>query len=162
MEKKKFKFNYVDVIIIILVAAVFVFGYKFINKSSGNTSDVPDVAFTVEVKNMDFDYKNHFAEGDEIFDAVKGGPLGVVTDVEATAATELITDTASGQYHIGKYSDKETVLITIKGTPTSFGKDIMIGQQKIKIGEMVYIKKAGCVGRGYVVKMEVEEAGAND
>lgn len=157
-EKRKIKFNYVDVIIILAVVAVFAFGYRFITKSSVRTSGMPDMIFTFEVTNMEKDYKDNFSVGDEVFDAVKGEALGKIVNVETVPATTVLEDRAEGRFVMGEYEDRESVHITIKGTATSYGTDIMIGKQKIKIGEMVYVKKAGCVGRGYIIKMNVGEA----
>lgn len=157
-EKKKIKFNYVDVIIILAVVALFAFGYRFITKSSVRTAGMPDVIFTFEVTNVEKDYKDNFSIGDELFDAVKGEALGTVVNVEAVPATTVLEDRSEGKFVMGEYEDRETVQITVKGTATSYGTDIMIGKQKIKIGEMVYAKKAGCVGRGYIIKMNVGEA----
>lgn len=156
--EKKIKFNYVDVIIILAVVALFVFGYKFVSKSSVRTAGMPDVIFTFEVTNMDKDYKDNFSIGDEVFDAVKGEALGTVVDIDTVPATTILEDRAEGRFVLGEYEDRESVHITIKGTATSYGTDIMIGKQKIKIGEMIYVKKAGCVGKGYIIKMNVGEA----
>ncbi len=162
MEKKRFKFNYVDIIIILLVVAVFVFAYKFINRSFTTTVNTPDVSFTVEVKGVPEEYKNMYAEGDKIRDAVKGDTLGVVTGIEAVPATDLGIDDINGRWVISEYEGQEDVYITIKGTPSAFGSNVVIAQQEIKVGNLIHIKKPGVVGRGYIVKMEVEEAGAND
>ena len=75
---KKIKFNYVDVLIMILVVGVFAFGYKFINKSVRTNSTAPQVSFTVEVAQVEKDYKDRFEVGDEIRDAIKGDILGKV------------------------------------------------------------------------------------
>lgn len=157
MEKKKFKFNYVDVLILILVVGVFAFGYKFINKSVRTNTSAPQVSFTVEVTQVENDYKDRFEIGDEIRDAIKGDILGKVEKIEAKPATELTENRVSGTYVVSELENREDVYITIKGTPASFGADIIMAQQEIKVGNKIYIKKPGCVGRGYIVDVEVEE-----
>lgn len=153
---KKIKFNYVDVLIMILVVGVFAFGYKFINKSVRTNSTAPQVSFTVEVAQVEKDYKDRFEVGDEIRDAIKGDILGKVEKIEATAATELTENRVAGTYVVSELENREDVYITIKGTPSSFGADIIMAQQEIKVGNKIYIKKPGCVGRGYIVGVEVE------
>lgn len=158
MKNRKFKFNYVDIIIILLVAAAFVVGYKFINKTFTHTAETPDVSFTVEVKSVPEDYEEMFAEGDEVRDAVKGDVLGKITDISSKPATDVSPDSVSGQYRVSEYPDREDVYITIEGTPSSYGANIIIAQQEIKVGNMIYFKKPGAVGRGYIVAMDVGEA----
>lgn len=160
--EKKIKFNYVDIIIVVLVVAIFAFAYKFINKSFTTTTDTPDVTFTVEVKGVPEDYDELFAVGDKIRDAVKGDTLGVVTAVETVPATDIGTDDINGRWVISEYEGQEDAYITIKGTPTAYGANIIIAQQEIKVGNLIHIKNAGAVGRGYIVKMEVEGESTND
>lgn len=162
MEKRKIKFNFVDVIILVLIALAFVVGYKFINKSADVNSNMPQVSFTVEVTNVPKDYKDKFNIGDEVRDAIKGDILGVITDIEAIPATKLTENVIEGKYEIGEYEDRDDVYVTIKGTPSSFGADVIMAQQEIKVGNKMYFKKPGCVGRGYVVKMDIEEMANND
>ncbi len=157
--EKKIKFNFVDVIIILLVVAVFVFGISFVKKGVTTGEQYPKVSFTVEVKCMPEDYDTKFKIGDKIRDAVKGDTLGVVTAITSKPATDLVENSANGEYRIAEYENREDVYITIEGTPTSYGADVVIGQQKIKVGEMVYIKNIGTVGRGYVVEMKTGEQG---
>lgn len=160
--EKKIKFNYVDIIIVVLVVAVFVFAYKFINKSFTTTTDTPEVTFTVEVRGVPDDYAERFAVGDKIRDAVKGDTLGVVTAVESALATDLGTDDINGRWVISEYKGQKDAYITVKGKPTSYGANIVIGQQEIKVGNLIHIKNAGAVGRGYIVKMNVEGESTND
>lgn len=162
MEKRKIKFNFVDVIILVLIILAFIVGYKFINKSADVSSDMPEVSFTVEVTNVENDYKDNFSIGDEVRDAIKGDMLGVITGIEAKPATVLTENSIDGTYELGKYEGREDVYVTIKGTSTSFGANVIIAQQEIKVGNKMYFKKPGCVGRGYIVKMNIEEAANND
>lgn len=158
MEKKKLRFNFVDVIIILLIVAVFFVGYKIINKNFSAAGNAPEVYFTVEVKAMPETYKDMFAEGDVVRDAIKGDTLGEVVNVESKPATDLYMDGENGKFVVSEYEGVEDVYVTIKGTPTSSGANIVIAQQEIKVGNMMYFKKPGCVGKGYIVKMEVKEA----
>lgn len=160
--EKKFRFNYIDVIIVVFVVAAFVFAYKFINKSFDATSDMPEITFTVEVKGVPEDYSDRFAVGDKIRDAVKGGTLGVVTAVESLPATDLGVDDLNGRWVISEYKGQEDAYITVKGKATSYGPNIVIGQQEIKVGNLIHIKNTGAVGRGYIVKMDVEGESTND
>jgi len=162
--KSKIRFNYVDVIIILLVVVVFVAGFMFVKSGVRSTTVLPEVSFTVEQKQVPENYKDMFSVGDKIYDAIKGDTLGYVTSVEASPATNLVTSANDGTHKIAEYEGKEDVYITIKGTPSSMEPGVIIAQQKIRVGEMIYIKKPGCVGRGYIVKMEIDEqeGGSND
>ena len=57
MEKKKFKFSVIDVIISLAIIALIVAGVKIINKTEVRSSGIPDVEFTVEIKQKCRQYK---------------------------------------------------------------------------------------------------------
>ena len=137
---KKIRFNYVDVIIVLLVVVVFVAGFMFVKKGVTSGETLPEVSFTVEVKRMPEEYKTNFSVGDKIRDALKGDTLGVVTEITSKPATDLKTSADSGKYTIAEYEDREDVYITIKGTPTAYGANIIMAQQEIKVGKSIYIK----------------------
>lgn len=158
--EKKIKFNFVDVIIILAVVAMFVFGINFVKKGVTTSQQYPKISFTVEIKCMPEDYDEKFKIGDKICDSVKGDTFGVVTNITSKPATDLVEKSDEGVYSIAEYKNREDVYITIEGTPTQYGADVIIAQQKIKVGEMLYIKNIGTVGRGYVVEMKTEEQGA--
>lgn len=158
MEKKRLKFNFVDVIIILLVAVAFVVGYNMINNNVTAPDDAPEVYFTVEVRAVPETYKDMFAKGDIVNDAIKGDVFGEIVDIKTAPTTDIGVDGEKGEFVISEYEGVENVYITIKGTPTSVDTDIIIAQQEIKVGNMVYFKKPGCVGSGYVVEMDIKEA----
>lgn len=162
--EKKLKFNFVDAIIIILVLAVFVLGVSFVKKGVSSTVKLPEVSFTMEVKEAPEGYKDNFAVGDKIRDAVKGDKFGVVTEIKAVPASNVSENSENGTYVVSEYEGREDVYITIKGTPAAIEPDVMMAQQKVKIGKMVYIKNNKAVGRGFVVAMEIDgqEAEGND
>ena len=153
----KRKFNYVDVIIILLVVAAGFAGFKFLNKTSLVASDVPQVSFTVEVKNNPPEYKTLVREGDDIKDAIKGGAFGKVTGVKAAPNKEYMEDKIDGAFVETSHEGREDVYITITGTPTTFGKNIMFASQEVKVGKQVFIKSKEYVGSGFIVDMEIHE-----
>lgn len=157
IKEKKRRFNYVDVILILLVIAAGVVGVKFLSKTSLVASEVPEVSFTVEVKNNPPAYKELIHEGDDIKDAIKGGTFGKVTGIEVVPNKEYMEDKINGAFVETSHEGREDVYITITGTPTTFGKNIMFASQEIKVGKQVFIKSKEYVGSGFIVDMQVHE-----
>lgn len=156
-QENKRRFNYVDVIIILLVLAVGFAGVKFLSKTSLVASEVPQVSFTVEVKNNPPEYKGLIHEGDDIKDAIKGGTFGKVTEIKAQPNKEYMEDKIDGAFVETSHEGREDVYITITGTPTTFGKNIMFASQEIKVGKQVFIKSKEYVGSGFIVDMEIHK-----
>ena len=156
-SNKKFKFGIIDIIIVVLVIAALFVGYKFLNGGAENSGNKKVISYTVELKNQPEDYKNLIKIGDDIKDSIKGGYLGKVSEVEFKDATEVIENKNDGTFSLAKYQDRYDVYITIEGTPTSFGDNIMFASQEIKVGKNIYIKNKNYVGSGYIVKMDIDE-----
>lgn len=156
-QENKRRFNYVDVIIILLVLAVGFAGVKFLSKTSLIASEVPQVSFTVEVKNNPPEYKNLIHEGDDIKDAIKGGAFGKVTELKAQPNKEYMENKIDGAFVESSHAGREDVYITVTGTPTTFGKNIMFASQEIKVGKQVFIKSKEYVGSGFIVDVEIHK-----
>ena len=78
----KRKFNFFDVLIIVAVVAIAFVGYKMLNTTTEQTvSKVSEVTFTVEIANCENDLKDKIKQGDLIYDSIKGGFYGEVTNV---------------------------------------------------------------------------------
>lgn len=157
IKEGKRRFNYVDVIILLLVVAAGFVGYRFLGETSLVASEVPEVSFTVEIKNCPPDYKTRIHEGDAIKDAIKGGAYGKVTGISVTPNIEYMEDKINGEFVQTSHEGREDVYVTITGTPTTYGKNIMFASQTIKVGKQVNIKGKDYVGTGFVVDMQVIE-----
>lgn len=162
-EPNRAKFNFVDVIIIAVICIGALFAYRFVTKTSVTMGDVPQVSFTVEIRQQEPEYKELIQIGDDIKDSVKGGYFGKVTKVEAKPNKEYTENTLSGTYTTDSIEGLEDVYVTITGTPTTFGPDIMFANQEVKVGQQIFIKSKEYVGYGFVVDMEIaDKGGANE
>lgn len=163
MEKKKFKFSVIDVIISLAIIALIVAGVKIINKTEVRSNGIPDVEFTVEIKQKTQSYADSIKKGGDVYDSVKGGYFGTVTNVEAKPAEAVAADTVDGKYVMSHFEDRYDVYVTIHGTPSTFtDKDVKFASKEVKIGEEAFIKSKNYTGTGYIVKMDIldENGGA--
>lgn len=156
-SNKKFKFGIIDIVIVILVIIALVVGYKFLNGGAENSGNKKTISYTVELKNQPVDYKDLIKVGDDIKDSVKGGYLGKVKAVEFKTATEVIENKNDGTFVLSEYDNRYDVYVTIEGTPTTYGDNIMFASQEIKVGKNIYIKNKNYVGGGYIVAMDINE-----
>lgn len=156
-SNKKIKFGIIDILIIVFVIIALLVGYKFLNGGAENSGNEKMISYVIELKNQPDDYKELIKIGDDIKDSIKGGYLGKVAGVEFKDATEVIENKNDGTFSVAKYEDRYDVYVTIEGTPTSFGDNIMFASQEIKVGKNIYIKNKNYVGSGYIVEMNVED-----
>ena len=155
----KRKFNFFDVLIIIVIIAIAVFGIKLFSDTSEDAAlSGDDVSFTVEIKECENDLANKIKPGDKIYDSIKGGYYGEVTDVQTAQSTAVVANTKDGKYELVEYPNRTNVYVTIKGTPTSMtDANIQFASQKVKVGTVAYLKSHSYVGYGYVVDINIAE-----
>ncbi len=164
MEKKRFKISIIDIIIVLVFALVIILGVNIINKTQISSSYIPDVEFTVEVKQQDEAYADEIKVGDDIYDSVKGGYFGKVTKVTKEPASTIAEDTVNGRYIKSYYDNKYDVYVTISGTPGTYNdKTIMFASKEVRVGEEAFIRNKNYTGKGYIVEVNVldNEAGGD-
>lgn len=153
---KKAKFNFFDVLIILAVAAVCFGGYKYFNKKSSAGAKAPEVSYVVELKRKDASYADQVRNGDDVYDAIKGGYYGKVTDFKKEKCTEIVTNAKLGTFDEAEVENRYNYYITVTGTPTTYSdSDIMFASQDIKVGNKIYIRSKNYSGEGTVVDIDV-------
>ncbi len=159
MEKKRIKFNITDILIILVVICLAAAGWSIISdKGESTATSVSNVSFTVEINKCDKAFGEAIKIGDDIYDSLKGGYYGKVERVEIKPETTVAQHTDTGTFSLETYPDRYSVYVTVKGTPTTMTEgNIMFASQKVKVGNMTYLKSAGYVGFGYVTDIQIHE-----
>lgn len=148
MEKKKFKFNIVDIIVIlIIIAAVALVGMKFSSKDMVSTGsvqyrisffceDVPD--FAAEI----------IQEGDSVTDEDKNSALGTIEKVTLGPARTYAA-TSDGQLKIAPKEGYNSVEVSAIVDAQEFQHGIMVNAAKYGVGHSLTLRmgKAKVYGR---------------
>ncbi len=149
---KKVKFNFFDVLIILVAVFACFAAYKYFGNQSAGGAKVPEVSYVVELQRKDASYDSQVKVGDDVYDAIKGGYYGKVTDFKKEQCTEITTNAEEGTFVKTEVEGKYSYYITIKGTPTTYtDSDIMFASQDVKVGNKIYIRSKNYSGEGTVV-----------
>lgn len=140
MNKKKIRFNIIDVIILLfLAAAIFLLLYIFVFSENGEQNqeiNYTNIQYVVEVQNVDKQFEEIVKVGQAVQDAVKRKNIGTVSGVQAAQYQILTFDYESGQQAVSDVENKIVLKITIEAqaieTDHAFTVDgcvIRVGQQ---------------------------------
>ena len=158
----KKKFNFIDICIVLFVVLAVVFAVKYfsVGGTKQNSGAKQDIYYTVEVKSMPYDIKDHIKEGDSVRNSMKGYELGVVSKVDIRKNVEIREDMLDGKFIETSFPDRCDAYITIKATPEiSDNGTASINSEEIKIGKMMYIRSKKYAFSGFVVEMNLCEPG---
>ena len=148
MEKKKAKFNFIDVLVILVIlAAVGFVGFTVFGGGFGGgeaatyevtylCEEVPDFAATI------------IKEGDKVLDEQKDTDLGVVTDVKLSGS-RTYTTTETGDVKIVPKEYYNCVELTTKVDATEYDFGMIVDSCKYGVGHSITIRvgKAKIFGR---------------
>lgn len=128
-EKKKFKFNIIDVIVlVVLIAAICFAGYKLFFDRMGNNAGQKEQELSYTVEFFCEESPTFSAElvqvGDQLVDEYMDVPLGTVTSVELAPSVSYASN-AEGQWvkstKEGYSSVKITADLSFRGAPYAHG-----------------------------------------
>ncbi len=139
MEKKKFKFNIVDVIVILVILAAIAFvGTMFFGGGFGTSS-----ASTYEVTYLCEEVPSFAAGiievGDKVLDEQKDTDLGVVTAVELTDS-RTYTTTDAGEVRCVPKPHYNCVALTTEVKAQDYDFGMIAGSSKYGVGHSITIR----------------------
>lgn len=161
MEKKKIKFNGMDLFIILVVVAVALAGaYLLFGREGGGSVASSQNVLVRTVIELDVENKE-FADlikvGDTVAIGEKDKMMTTVESVEAIPAAANGYDIVSGRVIMAEIPDKYDVQITLVGDGTETDKDVQISGTAIRVGQKNVVSSKNFAGEGYVVGLETEE-----
>ncbi len=158
MEKKKVKFNGMDLFIIIVALAVIVAGvYLLTDKGSAggiSTSKNVEVITVVELAGEDKEFADIIANGDIVGVGEKEKAMTRVENVEILPAKATGYDILDGQVLRTEIPDKYDIRVTLVGDGTEKESAIEIDGTAIRIGENAVLSSKNWAGKGYVIGLE--------
>lgn len=148
MEKKKIKFNIVDIIVVlVIIAAVVLVGSKFVSKDATVSSSAQyKISFRCdEVPSFAAEAIN---EGDYVTDDDKNSALGVVEEV-TIGPSKTYASTADGKWNLAPKDGFNCVEVTAVVDAQEFQHGIIVNAAKYGIGHSLTIRvgKAKIYGR---------------
>lgn len=151
------KFNLFDIVVVLLIIVCAFVAYKVVIKD-----DTPitvnavqrDVDFVFEIKSAEQELVNSITMGDALYSTSNDELVGTITGLEFSATDEITVNSLTGEYSKDVYEGKQNILISVKGVADSIDdKHIIIAENKLKIGSMIYLYGNNYAISGYVVKI---------
>lgn len=157
MNKKKFKFNFVDILIIlIIIAAGVVLSSVFIGNNSAatqpQTSNVK-VQYVIELPDVDDRFENTVKEGQAVRDAIERKSLGKVVGVQTNPYEVITFDYTEGIEKVAVVDGKVVITVTIEADATETDRAFIIDGCEMRVGQKYSIEFPEMYGIGYCIKI---------
>ncbi len=153
MNKKKIRFNLVDLFIIIVVAAVvFLLLYIFVfsgNKNQVNEVNYTNIQYVIEIQDVDKSLEDAVAVGLPVQDAVEKRGIGTVCGVQAVPYQKLTFNSTTDSQTVSEVENKITLKITVEAQAIETDRAFTVGGCIIRVGEQYSIAVPGFYGSGY-------------
>lgn len=156
------KISFLDLLIVALVALVLFFVYTFFVQGEDQVqrSESKDtVEYVVEIKDVNEAFTSMPIVGDGLYNSSKNFYIGEVVKVAVMPASKTVVNNEEGTYVLVESEDEYTVLITVKADVEVSDRFILVGSQKIRVGEMVPVKGKGYAGLSYIVEVDLQGEG---
>ena len=151
------KFNLFDIVVVFLIIVCAFVAYKVVIKDDTSitvNAVQRDVDFVFEIKSAEQELVNSIAMGDALYSTSNDELVGTITGLEFSATDEITVNSLTGEYSKDVYEGKQNILISVKGVADSIDdKHIIIAENKLKIGSMIYLYGNNYAISGYVVKI---------
>ena len=161
IEKKKRRFNVVDVIIIILVlaalaAAIYVFfGSKL--TSGGASGEKKKISFVLQSTELRDFYVDSVKKDDDVYEDETDKYLGKVTAVSSTVATRIGTDLATGAQVVSEIEGRINLFVTIEGEAEFYDGQYLVDGIPIVVGNVVTMVTPNLLAPTNIVSVEILE-----
>lgn len=152
------KFNLFDIFVVVLVIVCAFVVYNIIIEKENPivvTAVQQDVNFVLEIKSADEELVNSISVGDVLYSTSNDNLVGTITALDYMSSDEITVNSLSGEYSKGIYKGKQNVMISVKAVADSVNdKHIILAEDKLKVGSMIYVYGNNYAISGYVVKMD--------
>ncbi|PHV71279.1 hypothetical protein CS063_06200 [Sporanaerobium hydrogeniformans] len=158
INKKKMKFNIIDVVVIIVLIVAFIIGSRILGlgKKMGIGMEETKATFTVELRDAPLELFNQMQVGDEVniaIDSVDYGRITAISEPEPTMVQAF--DTTTGKYNfVAPQDPRYTAYITIEANANESDASVLVGNTEVKVGKAIFVKGKGYSGKGYVVELD--------
>lgn len=161
MEKKKIKFNGMDLFIIIAVLAVILAGVYLLTGREGtgglSASKNVEVTTVVELAGKDKAFADIIANGDIVAIGEKEKMMTEVKSIEILPAKATGYDILDGRVLRAEVPKQYDIRVTLVGDGTETESAIEMNGTAIKVGQNAVLSSKNWAGSGYVIGLETSE-----
>ncbi|MBE6724112.1 MAG: DUF4330 domain-containing protein [Ruminococcaceae bacterium] len=163
MNKRKIRFNFIDLLILLVIAAVvFVLLYVFVLSDRTTAADdqaKTKIQYVIEILNVDERFSETIRKGQRVEDAIRRKSVGTVIGVEPKPFQTVTFDYNNREEVLASPEGRITLYVTVDaevdetdGAFTADGVEIRVGQQYSLIFPDFY-------GVGYCTSLKTTGAG---
>ena len=159
-EKKKKRFNFIDIIIILIVVGVIaalLYFYVVSPLTKQFFAQTYEIEYTLQVKGMRREFRNKISEGDTVVETESLEPIGTVVKAVYTASKFTGTDSAGNQV-VSDYPGMYDAVITVRATSVMPEGLYEVGSYTINSGKVIPFRVPNYIGEAVCVSVnEVSE-----
>ncbi|MBQ3707446.1 MAG: DUF4330 family protein [Clostridia bacterium] len=161
MNKRKLRFNGVDVLLILLaLAAAFVLFKVFILNDRGGDiqagTDTVKIQYVVQLQNLDARYQESVRRGQAVEDAITRKPIGTVVGVEVHDYEKVVFDYDTGREVVSRTEGKITMLVTIEADVVETDRAFLANGCDIRVGKQFSLMLPEIYGVGFCIRLDKE------
>ena len=158
MEKRKIKFNGMDLFIIItLVVIIFAGVYLLMGRGGtgkmGCSKDV-EVIGTLEILGREKEFADIIKEGDIVAIGEKEKVMAEIQNVEILPSKTMGYDILNGRAILSEVPEKYDIIVTYVAEGSETESAIEIDKTPIRIGQYLVLSSKNWAGEGYVIGLE--------
>ena len=161
MNKRKLRFNGVDVLLILLaLAAAFVLFKVFILNDRGGDiqagTDTVKIQYVVQLQNLDARSQESVRRGQAVEDAITRKPIGTVAGVEVHDYEKVVFDYDTGREVVSRTEGKITMLVTIEADVIETDRAFLANGCDIRVGKQFSLMLPEIYGVGFCIRLDKE------
>ena len=161
MNKRKLRFNGVDVLLILMIAAAaFVLLYVFVFSDRGSDvqsgSDTVKIQYVVQLQNLDARFSESVRRGQAVEDAITRKSVGTVVGVETQDFEKVVFDYDTGREVVSRAEDRITLLVTIEADAVETDQAFLVDGCDIRVGKQFSLILPELYGVGYCIRLDKE------
>lgn len=160
MEKRRIRFNFIDLLILLAgAAAIFVLLYVFVlsgRKSAAVSGEAETVRleYVIEIQNVDEKFAEIIKKDQPVQDAIKRKNIGTVTGVAHDSFQKIVFNYESGEEVLSSVEDRITLVVTIQADATEGRDAYTVNGEVIRVGEQYSLIFPGMYGVGFCTSLK--------
>lgn len=158
MNKKKLRFNGVDILLILILAAViFVLLYIFVfsaNKTDEAAPDYKTIRYVIEMNNIDSRFSDVIKAGDPVKDSVEKKNIGTVAGVQSSPYRKTAFDYENNRETQTTVEGKVTIRLTIEANAVDTASAYVVDNCEIRVGQQYSVTLPEMQGYGYCIFLD--------
>ena len=160
MNKRKIRFNAVDVLIILLVlAAAFALVYIFVLSGRGkdqSEAQTVKIRYVVMIQNLDERFADSVKRGQDVEDAITRKHIGTVVGVDVKDFQKITFDYDNVREGASTAEGRITMWITIEADAAESDRAFTVDDCPIRVGKQFSLMLPDLYGVGYCIDLRKE------